>query len=318
MANRRNMSPEQETNTTAQPDAGSTEGTVSPETSSVSQETSQPQNSGTTTVDSSSQQASSASVERPKVSDFYNQRNRLKRIESQLKDFQSTAQQISELKDAIQKLSSSSAPKSNNTIDESKLQDLYWADPVKFQIEREKMLRSEMEKKVQEHLGMIENEIPKYLEKTEKQKEFTRQNQEALDILFPKNDSNKHLSDDDRIQADPQRLQIVGDIIKEWDLQEMVKTNPLKAAKLIDKFVKDKMAPTVSQAVPKKSHLSTTVSGGIQNPSSKKTLDTIQQEIRKLHEDLSKNPELRNDDKFQNRKNQLNQELTRIVKESQT
>lgn len=311
------MSEEKEVTTTAQPDTSSTEGTVSSGADSVSKETSQSQNSGTASVESGLSSAPSGSAERPKVSDFYNQRNRLKRIESQLKDFQSTAQKINELQEAISKLSSPSVPAPSNTLDEKQLQDLYWADPVKFQIEREKKIREEMEKKVQERLGMIENEIPKYLEKTEKQKEYHRQNQEAMNILFPINDSNKHLSDEDRIASDPKRLTLVTEVIKEWDLEDMVKQNPLKAAKLIDKFVKEKSATVVNPAAPKKSHLGTTVSGGMQNMSGRKSIADIQAEIRQLHEDLSNNPQLRHDEKFQSRKKMLSNELTQIVSESQ-
>lgn len=298
---------------TSQPVEGNAEGTAPQVTDPTPQGTEQPQETGVTSVESNAQPTSSAATERPKVSEFYRERNRLRRLEAQIREFQSSN---AELKKQLEKMTiNPSVEKAEQSLTPEQLDQEYWKNPLQFQLNREKKLRDELEKKIDALTGNIQNEIPKYLEQTASKREFERQNQEALDILFPKSNSNKNLSDEERIASDPEKLKLVGEIIEEWDLKEMLQKSPLKAAKMINHFIEQKTKKPLNPASPKKSQLSTTTSGGVFNPSSKRSIDELKAEINKLHNDFTNNPSLRFDEKYQQRRKQVQEELNKLVKE---
>lgn len=252
------------------------------------QEPAQSQSTDAPTVEGAEQSRSSPSPERPKASEFYEIRNLKK--------------QVRQLSEQLSKMGSigkpePSKPSGEPVADKDALYAEYFKDPIGFQ---ERLL----EKKIK----ALEDKYEKQASEIETQ----RAEQEALEILFPKDQSRPNEKLEDRIRRDIERGDAFKRIIEENGLGAL---HPVKQAKLAMVIYKDEQAAKkapVNPAVPKKGQMASTATGtpvsGVGGLKAM-NLNEVKAENKKMEEMLDHDPELRYDEKFVAKREALKSEL---------
>ena len=293
------------------PAAGETEAKpVTQTTEQTSQGAVQPENVGTTSVGSSEQAASSKPSDRPKPSDFYftrkREQNRISNLESQIR----------QLNETIQKFGSTQAKPSEPVApSEDQMLDQYLKDPIGFQ---RKMMQDELARVRAE---IREKDFPGLLENYRSVSEKERNELEALEMLFPKDNSNPNDPLEARMLKNAERTDRIKEILSKPSLAKLSVSDPKEAAELAlllyDKEVAARKQP-VNPAAPKKAHLASTVTGnpsGHQGGAKKMTLEEIRAEDAKLNQMLENDSNLRHDDTFIAKKQAIKEQLLNRAKE---
>ena len=239
------------------------------------------------------QTPSSKTSDRPKPSEYYFAR---KREQGRISNLE---KQIANLTEIIQKSGSQQTkPSEAVTPSNDELLKQYLNDPIGFQ---QKMMQTELQRLRAE---IREKDFPEVLKSRETSSLKERNEQEALEILFPKDNSNPNIPVEDRMMKDPEKAEKIQEILLRPSLAKLSIENPKEAAELaLYLYDKEKQVakPPVNPAAPKKSQLTSTATGqpsGHTGGVKKMTLQELQAEKAKLHEQLEKNPDLRYDDAY--------------------
>ncbi len=161
---------------------------------------------------------------------------------------------------------------------------------------------------------LFEKKLPEFLNTTEQRRTQDRNEQEALEMLFPKSSPEAAESLDARILANPELADKIVSLMKSTGLDVLSRTHPKEAVRLTMKLLEEKPAP--NPTVLKKSLMGGTARGnpnvGGQRPRAEKDLLS---ELKKMNDQLDSNPSLRQDTEFKKRRGMVMQELERLTQE---
>lgn len=267
-----------------------------------SQEDKQTQDIETPQVETAPQLPSRQETGRPRPSDFY----KIRQLEKTIRQMEDRFNKILEEKN---KTPVSITP-DTKTLSEQEMSDLFYSNPVKWALERETQLKQDFKSEIEK----FRNEVPEIISAQDKEKEYGRNSQEALELIFPKSSSN--LSLQKRIEQDPERAETIMRILEETGLEAASKTNPISAAKTVLKLYdleqKEKQSQRSPNA-PTKGQMASTITampqgGGRKMP----TVQELQVELQNMNQKLSENPDLLLDKNFKNRWDLMKLELEKI------
>ena len=266
----------------------------------------EPQQPGTGKVEPVNQPPTTTTPTRPKVSEFYQQRDKQRRLEAEIKS----------LKDALTKLSDQPKPsvevKPEKTREEI-LNDFY-KDPLGHHERAVADLRKEIAQLKQD---LLDKDVPGLLSKIQSGNEAKQKEEAALEILFPKGTSNLEL--DERIAANQERAKAIMEIFKRYGLNAASGENPIAVAEAVLKLYDFEVKTNpVNPNIPKKGQMVSTASGvpaGGQGGTKMDDAKTLRAESEKLKLQMGSNPELRFDEKFMERWNQVKDAMGKAAKE---
>lgn len=299
--------PTEEAVTTQPPESVSTPNVEPQAPAPSSQEPAQAQEGGSGQVETSQQQPSSQEPARPRPSDYYNSRKMERTIREQ-------SNQIRQMAEMIQQIVNQQKPAVSDSGQPSKQIDPneFWNDPIAFQQRREAQLREEIRKE-------LLSEIPKTYEQIQSQERQTRNEQEALELIFPKSaDSPNGESWRERALKDPQKMEMIEHILSENGLNEFSKTHPIEAARIAVRIYNDELK-AIKQKTQNPNQIPKALVGGKPsgNPTiggtKMTTLKEVKAEIVRMEEELDKNPNLRHDPAFKQRQTAVKMQLTQMV-----
>lgn len=298
---------------TAPPAEGNGEGTPPQGSGSVPQGTNQSQEAGTVKVETAGQQVSSPTTERPKASEFYRERNKIRTLETQIR-------QLSEQLQKIGSTSSPSAaqatvsPQEQERIKQERLQE-FFRDPIGYQ---EKLL-AEREKQYQEKMDeMLGKRIPESIQQLESRREYDRKQQEALELIFPKGSSTDTL--EQRIKSNPQKAQKIMEIVERCGLNDASRERPREIADAVLKIYAYENSNGRQNPAPalKKSAVGSTVTGtppGAGGQKAMASLAEIQAERNALLAQKETHPDVVYTDDFKKRWDEVTDKLTKHAQE---
>ena len=267
-------------------------------TDSPTQVDSQQQETTTRQVEPSVSEPQTPKPQRRNPSDFYREREKMRKLESTL---QSQSQQIAEMHSLIKGL------KQPETTAQNKF------DWDKFTTNPEEIMVTKREKdEILKEIGSLKEQLTKK-EQEQTQSERTKRELEALEMLIPKTNPESDETLDQRIEANQQSVERIIKFFQDSGLYSVWRENPEKAAKLALKLMETKPAPTtIKKSLMAGNGSSGNPSGGANKSS---VFDQKMSELRKLNEELSTHPELRNDTEHKKRRNQVVLEVERLAKE---
>ena len=266
----------------------------------------EPQQPGAGKVEPVNQTPTTPTPTRQKVSEFYQQRDKQRRLEAEVKI----------LKDALTKLSEQPKPtveaKPEKTREEI-LNDFY-KDPLGYHEKAVSELKKEIAQLKQD---ILDKELPAFMDKRKSADESKQKEEAALEILFPKGNSN--LGIDERIEANQERAKGIMEIFKRFGLNAASSENPIAVAEAVLKLydIENKSATPNNPNVPRKAQMASTaagVPGGGQGGAKVENIPELRAESEKLKLQIGANPELRLDEKFMERYHYINTAMGRAVK----
>lgn len=286
-------------------ETGSQETQATPQGAPESQENGQPQGRG-------DGQQPSSNGETRKPSEFYKERQKDKKWRESVEGF------MSEIKEQIKALGTKTPAVSPQPTQEPKFNyQRFWNTPDQVLEEvlsaREKELIQSVKKDI------MENELPRVMQESERRRESVQGQQEALELMFPKSNMDDKRTLENRVQDDPQRSQRIEQILVDYKLDVLATTHPRDAANIVLKLLNAERplaAPKNPNAINKKLTGSTATgspvaAGGKQMP----TLAEIKAQREILASQVDKNPDLRYDPEWQKKSADLKNQLTVLYKE---
>jgi hypothetical protein len=268
-------------------------------TDPVSQENEQPQETGKALVESPDNKPQVTETQRRRPSDYYRERERIRRLEETLTQQSKRMEEMTSLLKDFKKPESSPA-------DEGKFDpNEFWKNPNKVLSAREQRLLKEVE--------ALKAEVSQW-KTSQTQSEQAKHEREALELLFPKSSPDSEETLAERADVDPDRAERIYQVMKKYKLQGMIDSQPREAAQLILELLeKDKpKAPTV---IPKKLMGGTAKGTPAVGGAKLSSMEEKRAELRRLSEEASNNPELRFDENHRTRREQLIRDLERLGKE---
>jgi len=265
----------------------------------------QSQSAESVAVDSGQQEASSQTAERPRPSDFYRDRREMRQLKTALNDSQ---RQIQELASYIK---SQQTPSVVQPVAKEPDADAYWSDPVGYTQKIRDQIREELRKEISES-------IPKTWEQMQVQDQRRRNEQDALELIFPKS-ANSNEALEDRIARDSAKAERIQRILVDTKLDILSREHPMEAARLAlqlyDAEAKETQKKNTNPNVIKKALVGGVPSGNPNNGGKLKmaTIEEIKTEIGKMDKQLEVNPNLRFDDAFKQRKEQIKAQLVELA-----
>lgn len=291
---------------TAPPEESVAAEPASEATEPVSQETAQPQETGA--PQGREAQPTPSNGETRKPSEYYRDRQFKKEIESLKKivsDLQSRPAST-----AVQPVSPASRTLSK--IDPVKL----WENPTQILsevlAEHEKLMREEFKKE------LLEKDIPNVMNQTNQARESERNQQDALELIFPKSSADDKRTLVERVNADPKRRDQIQEMLNETGLEIVSQTDPVKAARTLMKLMEASKPPVPKNPnAIKKTLVGSTATGSPSGAGDKKmaTLQEIKSQLSVLDEQVGKNPDLRYEDSFIQKRTELKNQLSALAKE---
>lgn len=274
-----------------------------------SQETVQPQSRG------DGQQPSSNGGTR-KPSEFYKERERYK---NKIANLESQLSEIKTLITSQKKETSVPPPPSAPPIEFDKAK--WWDEPkpILEQIlkDREKFLLDEFNRKLDEKFNQN-------LDQRELQRKLKSEEQEALELIFPKTGQDDKRTLAQRMNADPEHTEKVLEILANSKIGAIANDAPKEAAELLLlKLEKLRAEATPKPQAPKnpnaikKSLVGSTATGSPTSSGGKTmpTLAEIKSQLEQLSAQADKKPELRFDQAWRTKREQLKDQLTVLHKE---
>jgi hypothetical protein len=268
---------------TTPPVEGSPEGTGSQAAVPTSQEAGQSQETGQAQVESREQSTSSQPSERPQASGFYQAR----KLEKQIRQL---TEEISRLKQQPKQTTSEVKPPSA----EDQMAE-YFKNPVEFTKKQMQEMREVIRKE------LLEKELPEFIGRSESERENKRKEQEALELLFPKDSSKPNETLEERVRRDKVRTERIQQIIDEHGLNAL---DPKKGASLALMLYNQEVTarkPAPNPALPKKSQMGSTATGTPANGvggNKTMTLQEIKAKNTQLDAALENDPSLKYSEKF--------------------
>lgn len=267
------------------------ETTLAPQGDTPPQKTEQPRVEG---------QADKPQVTEPpraKPSDFYRERERVRRLEDAYK---SQSQQMQEMAALLKKLQPPEATETNGKFD--------WEEFLK---NPENVLTAR-ENRFLDHIQKLETRFSNW-EKSTTQESQARSSREALEILFPKAGEEDKSELEDRVESNP-RKERIDQMLKIPFISRMWDESPQEAAEFI--LFKLSSEKPASPTVIKKTVMGGTARGGPgMGKSTQSPIEEKRAELKRLSDEADKNEDLRFDEKHKARRDQLIREIERLSKE---
>lgn len=273
--------------------------TAAPETQPTTQVADEPQSTNTAPVETSNNAPQVTEPSRRKPSDYYRERQTIRELKETVASLQKRMEERAALPEK--------KPDTQNVPD---------FDPAHFSPEhkrillaREQALRDAYDAKV----AQIEQKLNGWQE-SKANEVVERKHQEALEKLFPKSSPDSNETLEQRIKKDPERAMRIKEFLVESGLNEFSKVNPELAVEIALQKLGEK--PKANPTVLKKNLMGGAATG---NPGMGEKRSVSEQDLRaenrKLSDQLSANPSLRQDVKFMERRAQILGDLERLVKE---
>lgn len=271
--------------------------TPSPETQPTEQSAVEPQSTTPSQVETSGNMPQVSDTSRRKPSDHYRER-----------------QTIRELKETVSNLQKRMEERATLPVKKPDVPNVPDFDPAHFSPEHKRILLAR-EQAIREaydaRIAAVEQKFTGW-QQSQADIEVNRKHQEALEKLFPKTSPDSKESLQERISKDPERAMRIKEFLIESGLNEFSKINPDMAVEIALQRLGDprKANPTV---------LKKTLMGGsgTGNPGmgDKRSISEsdLRSENKKLSDQLSSNPSLRQDVKFMERRAQILSDLERLV-----
>jgi hypothetical protein len=255
----------------------------------------EPQQTGNDQVETVEQQPQAKEPQRGKASDFYRERKRVRELEDAVRELTEWKRQAAEsLTQKFNKPESPAKPKYS---------------PDDFYSKGHEIV-SELESKYEQKIRELEEKIMTR-EQTEQTAKMESSKQEALELLFPKAGEADESDWRERADRDKDRANKIWAIVKKYDLAEQADRKPKETAALILSLLNTSSPnPTV---LPKK--LMGGSAKGTPPSTGKSSKELKYAELKKLSQEASDNPSLRNDAKHKDRRMQLISELERLEEE---
>ena len=286
---------------TAPPEQGSPTEIGSQEAAPSTQVPAQSQpESGVAPVESNVNQPQTVETPRSKPSDFYRERQKIRNLEDTIR---SQSRTMEEMKAILQELKN---PKPDVSAVTKLTAEELLTDPDKVFQSREQRLRQEFNTLRQEIDGL----------KNERVNEAkSRDEREALEMLFPKSSADADEPLDQRIE-NMERKELLDKILTSNPaLDRLMRIDPKAGAELV--LLKlSQIQPSQSPKVISKSLMGSTARG---SPSGggkgQATAESLMADLKKLSDEAVKNPVLRFDDAHKKRREQLTRDVERLMKE---
>lgn len=249
-------------------------------------------------VEAGSKEPQAPERQRPKPSDYYRERQRIR-------DLEKTIAQLSKWKEESESAKNKKEPAVPEVPD---------YDPNHFSPEhkrilsaREQALRSNYDAKI----SALEQKLYS-MEEGKTVAESERKNQEALEKLFPKTSPDSKESLQERIAKDPERAMRIKEFLVESGLNEFSKINPDLAVEIALEKLGEKPKP--NPTVLKKALMGSNGSGnpGVGSNKGSNEADLLA-EKNKLNTQLELNPSLRGDPKFIEQRTRVLEALEKLV-----
>ena len=279
---------------TAPPETGN--GTETPPQETETPSGSQPQDTGVDKVESTNQPPQEPEPPRRKPSDFFRERQRIRKIED-------TISTLAEKQAELLSFLRSEREKSGETGSGKFDVESFFKDPEPILSEREKRLLKEIEGVKAEIQGWKQ-------EQTKTKVDQTRQ--EALELLFPKSSPDSKESLEIRVNADPERTERILELLKEPGVIQLFESNPERAAKFV---LMEAGEPAKNPTIISKKLMGATRGGTAPGGAKTMNKDDLRKELGKIKDELGANPSLRGDEKFMRRRNQVVSDLEKLMME---
>lgn len=238
-------------------------------------------------------------TQRAKPSDFYRERERVRRLEQSL---QTQSQRMEEMVSLIRELKNPNPDVSN--IKKLTAEELL-NDPEKaFQMREQRYYAD---------LNALKEEISQ-LKNKESVTERTKMEREALEMLFPKSSPDANESLEQRLR-NAERVELIESILQaNPDLDAFSKVNPKAAAKYLLVELNQQRPQSSPNAIPK------TLMGAVQRGSPgagrKVSAEDAMTDYKKMAKEMELKPELRFNKEHKAKRDQLLADAERLAKES--
>lgn len=188
----------------------------------------------------------------------------------------------------------------------------FWTNPDEVLSEREKRLQEDWSRKQQEFL---EKTLPERLGQFEKKRETERQEQEALELIFPKSPDNPNEPFESRRDKDQFKKNAILEIFETYGLDAV---EPKKAAKFAIKVFKDEYEPKLRNPnAPSKAQMASTASGMPVGGPSAPNQQTINEQLSKMNAQVGADPSLFRNEQFMAQWNALRDQAEKTIKGNQ-
>lgn len=268
-----------------------------PETQPIAQATDEPQTTDTVQVEPGNKEPQVTETSRRKPSDYYRERQKIR--------------ELTETVAMLQKRMEERAPLKEEKPDVPDVPDF---DPAHFSPEHKRILLAREQALRAQYDARIAAFEQKFngLEQSKANEVVERKHQEALEKLFPKTSPESNETLEQRIKKDPERATRIKEFLIESGLNEFSKVNPELAVEIALQKLGEK--PKANPTVLKKNLMGGPSTG---NPSMGEKRSVSEQDLRsenkKLSDQLSENPSLRQDVKFMERRAQVLADIERLV-----
>lgn len=271
-------------------------GTETPSQETPLEKSAEPQVPVTDKVEVSKPENQVQTVSRPRPSEFYGFRKKIGSLEETLRQQNQTMQEMAAYIKSL---------KSPDAVQDSKFdKDVFFTDPEQILSAREKALRDEIES--------LRNEIGSFKER-QSVSERAKSEQEALEQLFPKTSPESEETLEERMENQQERVDKLMRLLKSKPALDMLfKLDPKEAVALITERLDGQVQPKSPTVLPKKL-MGGAKSGGVSQSTNPK--DQKRAELKRLMDEMSRNEELRFDEKHKERRENLIRDLERLEKE---
>lgn len=305
------MAEEQKLESTPPVEGSSLQNNESQVTPPASQEVVEPQNTGSVAVENGNAETPIASDPRPKVSDFYDSRKAFKEVKQLRGELRQAVDFIKQLQSQPKSGSDTNAKKEMSA---EEMNQAFIADPIGFV---RKMQEEGFQRATSEFNKKLES-LDSDREQRQKLSSLQSEAKEAAKMLFPTDSSMPEVESIEELTSMfPKRAAEIDVIVKEYPGLDMaIGVAPKAIAKAILDLRDYKILKAKGNlnAIPKKQQL-VTPNTGISPNDSAMSLKQIQSEQEKLDAEVDKDPTMRRDEKWLDKKKKLDDALLRRYKE---
>ena len=186
-----------------------------------------------------------------------------------------------------------------------------FSDPDAILDERDKRLIEEFDRRQKELIEGFKKEVPQTVNKTLRESDVERQEQEALELIFPKSSENPDEPFEARRDRDPFRRDAILRIFQKYGLDSLP---PKAAAELaLDKFDKEYKSKMRSPNAPSKAQMASTATGTPVGGAKPMNPQDINRELQDMNLKAGQNSALMTDPKFKERWDWLTAQASKLL-----
>ena len=255
----------------------------------------EPQDPGTRQVEPGNNVPQDADAPRRKPSDFYRERQWKRNLEDKVG---SVAQQQAELLSLLREKKDPGAP-ANGPFD---LEAFFKNPEPTF---------AELKNEIKREIESVRNEVRGWKQE-QTSVQAGQKRQEALELLFPKMSAESQESLEARVNSDPERTERILEVLKTPGVIQLFETNPKSAVKFV---LMEAGEPAKKATIIDKKLLGSTARGSPGGGKAAMTEQDLRAELRKLKEEVERDPALRGNEDYVKRKARVMNDLTKLMEE---